>query len=370
MFALGDYDFELPAALIAQHPAPQRDQSRLMLLNRANGALQHRHFRDLNAVLTPQDLLVINDTRVVPARLFGRKPSGGRVEILILDYVGGQQRFRNDGHFICDCLVRAAKRPRPGTHIEFAAGLTAEVLASRAEIHTLRFESKGALETHLESLGRMPLPPYIRRAGDAPESPEDRERYQTVYARHPGAVAAPTAGLHFTDAMLAQMAAAGIPLVRLTLHVGYGTFVPVRVSDIRQHRMHAERYQIRPEAAAQINRHRARGGRVIAVGTTCVRALEFAADAQGRLQAGEGVNDLFMYPGYRFRLVDGMITNFHLPQSTLLMLVAAFAGREQILAAYAQAVAAGYRFFSYGDAMFIHPARGNASQEGDSGATV
>jgi len=360
MFALGDYDFALPETLIAQHPASQRDQSRLMLLDRANGALQHRHFHDLTAILAPQDLLVINDTRVIPARLWGRKPSGGRVEVLILDYVGGQQRLRREGHFICDCLVRAAKRPRTGTRIEFAAGLTAEVLASRAEIHTLRFDAAGAMEEQLESLGVMPLPPYIKRPGDAPDRPEDRERYQTVYARHPGAVAAPTAGLHFTEAMLGQLAAARIPLVRLTLHVGYGTFVPVRVSDIRQHRMHAERYRIRPEAAAQINHHRALGGRVIAVGTTCVRALEFAADAQGRLQAGEGANDLFIYPGYRFRLVDGMITNFHLPQSTLLMLVAAFAGRDNILAAYGQAVAAGYRFFSYGDAMFIHPGHADA----------
>jgi S-adenosylmethionine:tRNA ribosyltransferase-isomerase len=357
MFALQDYDFELPEDLIAQQPARQRDQSRLMLLDRRSGALQHRRFCNLTAELTPRDLLVINDTRVIPARLFGRKPSGGRVEVLILDYAGGQQRLATEGHFTCDCLLRAAKRPRPGSRIFFEGDLAAEVLASRAEIHTLRFEAKGSFQEQLETHGVMPLPPYIKRPAEAPERPEDRQRYQTVYARQPGAVAAPTAGLHFTEALLNQIALAGIPVVKLTLHVGYGTFVPVRVADIRDHRMHAERYQIRPEAAERINRHRRQGGRVIAVGTTCVRTLEFAADARGRLQPGAGANDLFIYPGYRFRLVAGMITNFHLPQSTLLMLVAAFAGRENILAAYETAVAAGYRFFSYGDAMFIHPPR-------------
>jgi S-adenosylmethionine:tRNA ribosyltransferase-isomerase len=355
MFALDDYDYDLPETLIAQHPARRRDQSRLMTLARIRGEVRHHHFFELPELLCANDLLVLNNTRVIPARLCGRKETGGRVEVLILDYAGGTAAQSNEGEFVSDCLLKASKRPRPGTRIHFTDHLQAEVLASRAEIHTLRFVFQGDFDALLERTGEMPLPPYIRRPDPAASAAVDRQRYQTVYARQAGAVAAPTAGLHFSDALLEDLAARGTQTVEITLHVGYGTFLPVRVEDIRQHRMHAERFSITPEAAAQINRHRRRGGRVIAVGTTCVRSLEYAADENGDLKSGGGQNDLFIYPGYRFRIVDGMLTNFHLPQSTLLMLVSAFAGRASVLAAYREAVARQYRFFSYGDAMLIHP---------------
>ncbi len=355
MYTLGDYDFEMPEALIAHQPAHHRDQSRLMTLHRRRGDVGHRHFFELPDLLDTGDLLVLNNTRVVPARLFGRKATGGQVEVLILDYAGGLEAQRTHGQFVSDCLVRASKRPLPGSRLFFNDHLEAEVLASRAEIHTLRFSYPGGdFAAMLEQNGQMPLPPYIRRTGDGASSAADRQRYQTVYAAQAGAVAAPTAGLHFSRRLLGRLAERGIPTAEITLHVGYGTFLPVRVDDIRQHRMHAEHFAIDPEAAERINRHRRQGGRIIAVGTTCVRSLEFASDESGRLAAGSGRNDLFIYPGYRFRMVDGMITNFHLPKSTLMMLVAAFAGRERILAAYREAVAQQYRFFSYGDAMLIH----------------
>ena len=355
MYGLDDYDFSLPEVLIAQRPAARRDHARLMLLHRTRGMVRHHHFFELADLLRADDLLVLNNTRVIPARLYGHKQTGGKVEVLILDYAAGLGRLQTDGAFVSPCLLKASKRPRPGTQIHFNDRLGAEVLDSNAEIHTLRFWSRGDFEAQLTQAGEMPLPPYIRRDADGQTAVDDHRRYQTVYAKETGAVAAPTAGLHFSAPLLDQLRRRGVQLVEITLHVGYGTFLPGRVDDIRQHRMHAEWFSISATSAQRINRHRRQGGRIIAVGTTCVRSLEYAADEDGQLQAGSGPNDLFIYPGYRFRIVDGMLTNFHLPRSTLLMLVAAFAGRERILAAYREAVRRRYRFFSYGDAMLIHP---------------
>ncbi len=356
MYTLDDYDFDMPEALIAQRPAARRDQSRMMTLDRHRGAVGHHRFFELPDLLDAGDLLVLNNTRVIPARLHGRKATGGKVEVLVLDGADGMADQRDKGCFVSDCLVKASKRPQPGSRLFFGGDLQAEVLASQTEIHTLRFYFPGGrFEDLLAQAGEMPLPPYIRRSGNDTAAAADQQRYQTVYAKQAGAVAAPTAGLHFSDELLARLAAKGVQMVELTLHVGYGTFLPVRVDDIRNHRMHAEHYVISAKAADRINGHRRQGGRIIAVGTTCVRSLEFATDDGGRLHAGSGPNDLFIYPGYRFRMVDGMITNFHLPRSTLLMLVAAFAGRENTLAAYRAAVHRRYRFFSYGDAMLIHP---------------
>jgi S-adenosylmethionine:tRNA ribosyltransferase-isomerase len=352
MYSLDDYDYVLPEERIAQTPAPERDQARLMVMDRRTGAVRHHQFQDLPDLLTPCDLLVVNNTRVVPARLLGHKSTGGKVEVLILDYAGGLQRLSAGGAFTSACLIKASKKPKPGARLHFSDGLSAEIIASRDDIHTLQFTSPHSFEATLERTGIVPLPPYIKRAAPA-ENPRDRHDYQTVYATEKGAVAAPTAGLHFTPRLMQALEARGIPVVALTLHVGHGTFLPVRVTDIREHAMHAERFTVTPTVAAAINRHKARRGRIVAVGTTSVRTLEYAAGPDGRLQAMDGQNDLYIYPGYRFRLVDAMITNFHLPQSTLLMLVSAFAGREAILAAYREAIQQRYRFFSYGDGMLI-----------------
>ena len=352
MYSLHDYDYALPEELIAQRPAQTRDQARLMAMNRQTGDLQHHRFQDLPSLLTPRDLLVVNNTRVVPARLFGHKSTGGKVEVLILDYAGGLQRLETDGAFTSACLVKASKKPKPGTQLHFGDRLSAEIMALQGDIHTLQFTSPQPFETTLEQIGVMPLPPYIKRSAPA-ENPHDRHDYQTIYASEKGAVAAPTAGLHFTPGLLQALDAAGIPVVALTLHVGYGTFLPVRVTDIRHHQMHAERFTVSGTVADKINRHKAQGGRIVAVGTTSVRTLEYATAPDGQLQALDGQNDLYIYPGYRFRLVDAMITNFHLPQSTLLMLVSAFAGRQAILDGYREAIAQRYRFFSYGDGMLI-----------------
>ncbi|MCB2166076.1 MAG: tRNA preQ1(34) S-adenosylmethionine ribosyltransferase-isomerase QueA [Deltaproteobacteria bacterium] len=352
MYSLDDYDYVLPEERIAQTPAPERDQARLMVMNRRTGAVRHHQFHDLPDLLTPRDLLVVNNTRVVPARLLGHKSTGGQVEVLILDYAGGLQRLSAGGAFTSDCLIKASKKPKPGVRLHFGDDLSAEIMATRGDIHTLQFTGPHSFEATLERIGIVPLPPYIKRAAPA-ENPHDRHDYQTVYATEKGAVAAPTAGLHFTPQLMQALEARGIPVMALTLHVGHGTFLPVRVTDIRDHAMHAERFTVTPTVAAAINHHKARGGRIVAVGTTSVRTLEYAAGPDGRLQAMEGQNDLYIYPGYRFGLVDAMITNFHLPQSTLLMLVSAFAGREAILAAYREAIRQRYRFFSYGDGMLI-----------------
>ncbi len=353
MFDISDYQYELPPERIAQRPADRRDRSRLMVLERATGHTRHLRFDDLRSLLQPGDVLVVNNTAVVPARLVGRKPTGGRVEVLLEGYAAARKDYRPGRPFVCPCLVKAAKPLRVDSRLDFGENLRARVLEGGQGRYTLAFECPGDFEDLLARIGRVPLPPYIRRQTAPAADGRDGSAYQTVYAAHPGAVAAPTAGLHFTGDLLACIRAAGVRVAEVTLHVGYGTFRPVRVTDIREHRMHAECFDFPGEAAREINRARQEGRRVVAVGTTCVRTLEFAADAHGRVSAGSGWCDLFIYPGYAFKVVGAMITNFHLPGSTLLMLVAAFAGRDRILAAYREAVARKYRFYSYGDAMFI-----------------
>jgi S-adenosylmethionine:tRNA ribosyltransferase-isomerase len=341
---LSDYDFELPDALIAQHPPAVRGASRLLHVapGDAPGAprLADRVFGDLPRLLAPGDLLVMNDTRVIKARLHGAKASGGRVELLVERVTGERDAV---------AMIRASHPPQPGSTLAFD-GASATVVSRDGAFFALAFDAP--VLPLLERAGRLPLPPYIRHAADD----EDDERYQTVYARHPGAVAAPTAGLHFDDAMLAALEAAGIGRAFVTLHVGAGTFQPVREEDPSRHVMHAERYHVPEATAAAIAAARARGARVVAIGTTSLRTLEAAADADGRVAAGWGETALFVRPGYRFRVVDRLLTNFHLPRSTLLMLVAAFVGFDAMRAAYAHAVAQRYRFFSYGDAMLVEPA--------------
>jgi len=343
MYELDDYDYVLPEGLIAQQPVERRDQSRLLRVDRSSGDIAHGTFGDIAELLAPGDVLVRNNTRVIPGRLLGRKPTGGRVEVLVLDFAQGVTR----GEFTC--LVKASKRPRPGSRLVFEQGLEARVVDVHERTCTLAFEGVPDFGAALERIGHVPLPPYIRRADTA----GDHDTYQTVYAAEKGAIAAPTAGLHFTPSLLARLAERGIIIADLTLHVGYGTFLPVEARDIRDHRMHSEWFTLPAETAEAVNRAKAAGRRVAAVGTTCVRTLEYCAGPDGRLAARSGACDLFIYPGYAFRVVDAMITNFHLPKSTLLMLVSAFAGRERILSAYAKAVRLGYRFFSYGDAMII-----------------
>ncbi len=334
-----DFHFDLPPELIAQVPASERGASRLLLLDGADGALRDLQFRDLPGLLRRGDLLVFNDTRVIPARLFGQKESGGKVEVLV-------ERIVDRHHALAH--VRASKSPKAGSWLSLEGAVEAEVSGRSGDLFQLRFVEP-VLEM-LKQYGRMPLPPYIEREADG----ADAERYQTVYARREGAVAAPTAGLHFDDAMLAQLDTLGVERAFVTLHVGAGTFQPVRVDDIRDHIMHHEYLEVPPETCAAIAAARARGGRVVAVGTTVVRSLESAART-GELQPFQGETDIFIYPGYRFRVVDALVTNFHLPESTLLMLVSAFAGYDQTMNAYRHAVARCYRFFSYGDAMFVLP---------------
>jgi S-adenosylmethionine:tRNA ribosyltransferase-isomerase len=335
-----DFHFDLPPELIAQRPLADRAASRLLALDGASGALRDLHFRDLPSLLRPGDLLVFNNTRVIPARFYGQKDSGGKVEILIERLTGARTAIAQ---------VRASKAPRPGSRIWLAGGESLVVEGREEGFYQLLAEHE-ELTALLARHGHVPLPPYITRGDDS----SDTERYQTVYARHAGAVAAPTAGLHFDTAMLARLKAMGVDSAELTLHVGAGTFQPVRVDDLDAHQMHAEWLDVSAEVVAAVARAKARGGRVIAVGTTCVRSLETAA-AEGGLQPFQGDSRLFIRPGYDFRIIDAMVTNFHLPESTLLMLVAAFAGYSEILAAYRHAVAEGYRFFSYGDAMFLTP---------------
>lgn len=351
-----DFDFPLPQELIAQAPLERRDASRLLHLRRPGGEVTHRAFAELPALLRRGDLLVLNDARVIPARLIGRKAgTGGKVELLLVrpasDVATSEALVGRAEGSAWLCLGQASKGFKAGAKLEFDQGLTAELEASLGGgEHRVRFTSPLAtLEAALERAGRLPLPPYIGRAPTA----ADAERYQTVYARSLGSVAAPTAGLHFTAELLATLEAAGVERTTVTLDVGPGTFLPVREGELAAHRMHAERYLVSAEAARRVGEARRAGRRVVAVGTTVVRTLESAADEQGALRAGAADTRLFIVPGHRFRVVDALLTNFHLPRSTLLMLVSAFAGRAQTLAAYAQAVEAKYRFFSYGDAMFI-----------------
>ncbi len=372
---VADFDYELPDGLIARAPTAERRGSRLLVLDGRDGALAHRHFPDLAELLLPGDLLVLNDTRVIPARLFGHKAAsasgqgGGQIEILI-------ERVLDTRALLAH--VRASKAPKPGTRLLIDGGGVLVMRERRDELFLLTLPETPAevgaalVDTDITALlsraGHMPLPPYIDRADDA----ADRERYQTVYAKHPGAVAAPTAGLHFDDAMLATLKAQGVRTTTVTLHVGAGTFQPVRAENVTDHHMHSERIEVTADAVRAVHETHQRGGRVVAVGTTAVRALESAAlmaertypaaadarsesptDTTAILAPYAGETDIFIYPGYRFRVVDALLTNFHLPRSTLLMLVSAFAGQDNTLTAYREAVRARYRFFSYGDAMFI-----------------
>lgn len=337
---LTDFSYELPKELIAQHPAEPRDYARLMLYDRKTGAVEHKHFYDLVDELRAGDVLVFNDSKVIPARLYGKRvPTGGKVEVLLLTPVG-EDRW--------EVLVKPGKKALPGTTIEFPGGLQAEVL-DRTDFggRVVHFTYDGVFDDIIDKIGEMPLPPYIH------EKMEDPNEYQTVYARERGSAAAPTAGLHFTDELLQKIRDKGVEEVFVTLHVGLGTFRPVEEENIEDHQMHSEFYSITPEAADAINRAKAEGRRIIAVGTTSIRTLE-SAGTTGTLKAGSGWTNIFIYPGFTFHIVDALVTNFHLPESTLLMLISALSTREQILHAYEIAVKEKYRFFSFGDAMFIH----------------
>ncbi|MBI4745037.1 MAG: tRNA preQ1(34) S-adenosylmethionine ribosyltransferase-isomerase QueA [Deltaproteobacteria bacterium] len=370
---INDFGFTLPEELIAQEPCEERDHSRLMVVNRDGGMIEQRLFFEIIDYLKPGDLLVINDTRVIPARLVGKKGAGGKAEIFLLERDSG-------GEDVWECLV-GGKRIRPGVFIQFSDNLKGEVLEEVGDGRfKIRFHTDRPFEEVLEEVGQVPLPPYIRRGGDCPRFTDeaqrsrrigtvpviqDKERYQTVFAEKNGAVAAPTAGLHFTDALLKKIKEKGIDTAPVTLHVGPGTFLPVRVENIKEHRMLPERYEIPSASAEKINRAKAEGRRVIAVGSTSLRTLEATATSLSPLLQGEGkggvwgVKDgkgktsIFIYPGYTFKVVDALITNFHLPKSTLLMLVSAFAGKELISKAYREAIEKKYRFYSYGDAMII-----------------
>ena len=353
MFSLSDYDYELPEEYIAQKPVLCRDRSKLLLLDRKTGEISHHEFFEVCDFISSKDVLVINNTRVIPGRLFGKKHSGGKAEVLILDYAGGIMGQADKSSFVCECLVKSSKTPKPGSFIFFQKELKAEVISAKEGICLLRFSCPGNFEDLLNETGRVPLPPYIKRNNGSNDPCEDKTSYQTIYAACNGAVAAPTAGLHFSNQLLEIIKLKGIRIAEITLHIGYGTFLPVRVEDIREHKIHSERFEISEDAADTINKAKAAGGKVVAVGTTCVRTLEYSSDSEGKVAAGIGKCDLFIYPGYSFKVVDAMITNFHLPKSTLIMLISAFAGRENVLSAYREAIYKGYRFYSYGDAMFI-----------------
>ena len=338
-----DFDFHLPDRLIARYPASRRSDSRLFALDIESGERQHLVFHQFAQLLNPGDLLVFNDTRVIPARLEGRKETGGKIEMLV-------ERLLPDNRV--KCQIRASKSPKPGTRLVFeteGASEEAVVTGREGDFFLLQFRPQLKLGDFIANAGAMPLPPYIDRQDEA----LDRSRYQTVYARESGAVAAPTAGLHFDDRVFESLAEKGVETAFLTLHVGAGTFQPVRVADATQHRMHEEYIEVSQPLVDSVNACRQRGGRVVAVGTTSVRALEAAA-SQGELLPFSGDTNIFIYPGYRFRVIDCLLTNFHLPQSTLLMLVSALASKKMILDAYREAVSQDYRFFSYGDAMFLH----------------
>ena len=340
MLRTSDFDFHLPPERIAQSPAERRDASRLLVVDRATGELAHRVFSDLVEYVRPGDALVLNETRVFPARLIGRKPTGASAEVLLLTPHEGEEK-------VWTALVRPGAKLKPGRTVEIAPELSVEIVESTpGGERIVRLHTPLPLAEALERWGEVPLPPYVERAATA----EDRERYQTVYARERGSVAAPTAGLHFTPELLSKLDEKGVRIVRLVLHVGVGTFRPVEVEDPTQHPMHSERYHVPVEAAAAINEVRAAGGSVWAVGTTVVRTLETVADEAGVVHAGEGETSIFIRPPYDFRAVDRLVTNFHLPRSTLLMLVSAFAGHELTMRAYREAVEREYRFFSYGDA--------------------
>ena len=349
MYSLNDYDYNLPLERIAQTPASRRDRSRLLVMDRKTGEITHHRFYDIHNFFDPSDVLVVNDTKVVPARLLGQKETGGKAEVLILDLPGVTKNQTIAGECVCRCLIKTRKKPKDGESLVFDQRLEAKIINFEDGIYTVKFFHQGNFEHILERIGHVPLPPYIRRNDDK----KDRTSYQTVYAAEKGAVAAPTAGLHFSVGLLEKLKEKGVTIEAITLHVGYGTFSPVRVSDIRDHHMHSEWYFISEDTADKINAFKKSGHRVVAVGTTAVRTLEYASDGNKMIVAGNGSCDLFIYPGYRFNIVDAMITNFHLPKSTLLMLVSAFSTRENVLNAYQRAIEKHYRFYSYGDAMLI-----------------
>lgn len=337
-----DFYYELPKELIAQDPLPDRSSSRLLVLDRDNGKTEHCIFSDVRKYLRSGDCLVLNDTKVIPARLLGVKDTGAAVEVFLLKRLG-------DGEW--ECLVRPGKKLREGARVSFGNGeLSCEIVSALDDGNRIvRFYHEGIFEEVLDRLGQMPLPPYITH------TLKDKNRYQTVYAKYEGSAAAPTAGLHFTNELLDEIKSSGVKLCFVTLHVGLGTFRPVKSADIADHHMHSEWYEITGEAAQTINETKASGGRVICVGTTSCRTIESAADENGIVKAQSADTDIFIYPGYRFKVLDGLITNFHLPESTLLMLVCALAGKENVMSAYHEAIEKGYRFFSFGDAMFILP---------------
>jgi S-adenosylmethionine:tRNA ribosyltransferase-isomerase len=339
-----DLSYHLPAGLIAQYPIEPRDKARLLVLKRRGEEMLHTIFSRVGDFLRKGDCLVINDTRVMPARLCGHKKTRGRVEVLLLKKIPGAGEQ-------WECLVNRGKRVKAGTRLRFAPDLEAEVVGNGIEgKKRISFESQGAFETIIRRIGHVPLPPYIRGGED---EPLDKDGYQTIFARHEGAIAAPTAGLHFTPELVRGLEQKGVSIVPLTLHVGLGSFQPIRHEEVEAHCLEPEYYQIPPSSAEAINEARGQGGRVCAVGTTVLRALETAVDERGKIHPGEGMTDLYIYPGYRFRAIDALITNFHLPRSTLLLLVFAFAGRALIMRAYQAAIQGGYGFYSYGDGMLI-----------------
>jgi len=351
MYSLENYDYELPAELIAQEPALKRDGSRLLCVQRATGKIADHYFFELPSLLGEGDLLVVNDARVVPARLYGKKETGGRVEILVLDHPVSPPKGGQDIRW---CLARASKRPKIGSKIVFPDGLIGVVKRFGEDgMVQLGFEGKHTLNHVLKKRGCLPLPPYIKRNSNDRQLDTDRERYQTIFSRFSGAVAAPTAGLHFTHDLLKSLQSLGVDIVSITLLVGHDTFRPVRVKDIREHRLGEESYSVSPDCAGAIERAKVEGRRIIAVGTTVVRALETVGKRKGEIPAESGTTDLLIYPGFSFQVVDALITNFHLPGSSLLFMVAAFAGLDLTMKAYRWAVESRYRFYSYGDAMLI-----------------
>jgi S-adenosylmethionine:tRNA ribosyltransferase-isomerase len=341
---LNNFDYHLPKGLIAQLPLKQRDNSRLVVLHRKNGRIEHKRFSQITEYLREGDVLVLNNTRVIPARLYGKKDTGGKIEVLLLSRVKEEDN-------LWECLINSHKATKPSQKILFNGCLSGELREKLGEGRfTIRFYSEDTFEDILEKVGTTPLPPYIKR--DGAKNGLDRERYQTVYAQKRGAVAAPTAGLHFTEELIRSIQKKRVRIGFITLHVGWGTFQPVRVQRVEEHTMHPEEYEVGQEVADLVNQAKEEGRRVISVGTTSTRVLEFATQG-GKLYAGKGMCDLFIYPGYRFKVVDALITNFHLPKSTLILLVSAFASRDFILSAYQEAMEKGYRFYSYGDAMMI-----------------
>lgn len=336
-----DFYFDLPQELIAQDPLEDRSASRLLVLNKETGEVTHKHFRDIKEYLKPGDCLVINDTKVIPARLFGTKrDTGAKIEVLLL------KRREND---IWETLVKPGRKARPGTELEFGEGLLKATVVDVIDEgnRLIQFHYDGIFEEILDQLGQMPLPPYITH------QLKDKDRYQTVYARHQGSAAAPTAGLHFTRELLTEIEEMGVEIARVTLHVGLGTFRPVKTENVLDHHMHSEFYMVEESEAQKVNRAKSSGCRIICVGTTSCRTIESATGEDGLLKAGSGWTEIFIYPGYQFKLLDCLITNFHLPESTLVMLVSALAGREQVLSAYGEAIKERYRFFSFGDAMLV-----------------